>query len=123
MYEHNFDNQFKLGLNFANEDYSYLNGELPEDIPEDLSVERISVVGEYEYNNITNEYQYVDGFRSIFTYSFTLDSKGDNDLLRNFLSVVTILNTLNVLGVEVIGLTDCVWIMPQMIPHLLPHLH
>jgi hypothetical protein len=26
----------------------------------------------------------VDGFRSIFTYSFTIDSKGDNDLLRNF---------------------------------------
>jgi outer membrane protein assembly factor BamA len=84
MYEHNFNNRFELGLNFANEDYSYLNGELPENIPEDLGVERISVVGEYQYNNITNEYQYVDGFRSVFTYSFTLDSKGDNDLLRNF---------------------------------------
>jgi outer membrane protein assembly factor BamA len=84
MYEHNFNNRFELGLNFANEDYSYLNGELPEDIPENLNVERISVVGEYEYNNITNEYQYVDGFRSIFTYGFTIDSKGDNDLLRNF---------------------------------------
>ena len=84
IYEHNFNNRFELGLNFANEDYSYLNGELPENIPENLNVERISVVGEYEYNNITNDYQYVDGFRSIFTYSFTLDSKGDNDLLRNF---------------------------------------
>lgn len=84
IYEHNFNNRFELGLNVSNEDYSYLNGELPEDISEDLSVERVSVVGEYEYNNITNEYQYLDGFRSVFTYSFTLDSKGDNDLLRNF---------------------------------------
>ena len=84
FYEHNFNNRFELGLNYAQEDYSLLNGELPPDIPEQLGVDRLSVVGEYEYNNITNEYQYVDGFRSIFTYSFTLDSKGDNDLLRNF---------------------------------------
>lgn len=84
MYEHNFKNRFEIGLNIANEDYNYLSGNLPQNIPEELGVDRIRVVGEYEYNNITNEYQYVDGFRSIFTYSFTLDSKGDNELLRNF---------------------------------------
>lgn len=84
FYEHNFNNRFELGLNVANEDYRIIDGELPPNIPEDLGVNRVSIVGEYEYNNITNEYQYVDGFRSIFTYRFTLDSKGDNDLLRNF---------------------------------------
>ena len=84
FYEHNFNNRFEIGVNFANQDYSFLNGDLPAEIPEELDVERISIVGAYEYNNITNEYQYVDGFRSIFTYGFTLDSKGDNDLLRNF---------------------------------------
>jgi outer membrane protein assembly factor BamA len=84
FYEHNFKNRFDLGLNFANEDYSYLNGELPAEIPENLGVQRISLVGQYEYNNITNEYQYVDGFRSLFSYSFTLRSEGENDLLRNF---------------------------------------
>ena len=84
FYEHNFNNRFDLGLNFADEDYSFLDGELPGDIPESLGVKRISVVGQYEYNNITNEYQYVDGFRSLFSYSFTLYSEGDNDLLRNF---------------------------------------
>ena len=84
FYEHNFNNRFELGLNYAREEYDFLNGELPSDIPGELGVDRLSVVGEYQYNNITNEYQYVDGFRSIFTYSFTLDSRGDNDLLRNF---------------------------------------
>ena len=84
FYEHNFNNRFELGLNIANEDYLFLNGEVPQEIPQELGVDRISVVGEYEYNNITNEYQYVDGFRSIFTYRFTLNSEGDNDLLRNF---------------------------------------
>lgn len=84
FYEHNFKNRFELGVNFANEDYDFLNGNRPSNIPEELGVERISIVGEYEYNNITNEYQYVDGFRSLFTYSFTASSSGDNDLLRNF---------------------------------------
>lgn len=84
MYEHNFKNRLEFGINIANEDYNYLSGELPEEIPENLGVDRVSFIGEYEYNNITNEYQYVDGFRSIFTYSFTLNSSGDNELLRNF---------------------------------------
>ena len=84
FYEHNFNNRFMLGLNFARESYEFLDGDLPEEIPDALGIDRLSVVGSYEYNNITNEYQYVDGFRSIFTYSFTMDSKGDNDLLRNF---------------------------------------
>ena len=84
MYEHNFHNRFEFGLNLADEAYDYLEGDLPENFPEQLDVNRTSVIAEYEYNNITNEYQYVDGFRSIFTSSFTLASKGDNDLLRNF---------------------------------------
>jgi len=84
IYEHNFNNRFEVGLNFANETYRFLEGDLPINIPENLEVDRVSIVGEYEYNNITNEYQYVEGFRSLFTYSFTLDSKGDNNFLKNF---------------------------------------
>lgn len=84
MYEHNFKNKFEFGVNIATVDYTYLSGNLPMDFPEVLAVDRVSAVGEYEYNNLTNEYQYVNGFRSIFTYGFTLDSKGNNDLLRNF---------------------------------------
>ncbi|MEH1006151.1 hypothetical protein VDP25_00305 [Winogradskyella sp. ECml5-4] len=84
MYEHNFKNRFEIGINVANEDYNYLSGNLPQSIPEKLGVDRVRVVGEYEHNNITNEYQYIDGFRSVFTYSFTLHSNGDNALLRNF---------------------------------------
>ena len=84
IYEHNFNNRFELGLSIANETYDYLDGNLPNTIPQNLEVDRVSIIGEYEYNNITNEYQYVDGFRSIFTYSFTVNSEGDNDFLKNF---------------------------------------
>lgn len=84
MYEHNFNNRIELGLHIADEDYNYLDGILPNSFPQVLGVNRTSIIAEYEYNNITVDYQYVDGFRSVFTSSFTLASKGDNDLLRNF---------------------------------------
>ena len=51
FYEHNFNNRFVLGLNFAREDYAFLDGELPGEIPLELELERINVVGSYEYNN------------------------------------------------------------------------
>lgn len=84
FYEHNFHNRFELGVNYANNDYTYLNGNLQNELPETLGIERISIIGEYEYNNITNNYQYVEGFRSILNYNFTVSSKGDKDLLRNY---------------------------------------
>lgn len=84
MYEHNFNNRFELGINIASETYDYLDGDLPNSIPENLELDRVSVVGEYEYNNITNEYQYVEGFRSLFTYNFTINSSGDSNFLKNF---------------------------------------
>ncbi|WP_299520178.1 hypothetical protein [Winogradskyella sp.] len=83
FYEHNFNNRFELGLNIAEEDYDFLNGERPSDIPEQLSLNRLSIVGEYEYNNITNEFQYVEGFRSIFTFNVTASADGDTDFLKN----------------------------------------
>ena len=83
IYEHNFNNRFELGCNYANETYNFLNGELQSDIPDTLDLNRLSIVGEYEYNNITNEYQYVEGFRSIFTFNATIDADGDTDFLKN----------------------------------------
>lgn len=84
FYEHNFNNRFEIGLNFAAINYNVLTGNVPDNFPETLELNRIMVVGEYQYNNLAIEYQYVSGFRSLLSYEFTLDSKGDNDLLRNF---------------------------------------
>ncbi|WP_138435123.1 POTRA domain-containing protein [Winogradskyella algicola] len=84
FYEHNFNNRIELGFNIANEDYDYLDGNLPSDIPEHLSLNRFSIIGEYEYNNITNEYQYVEGFRSVFTFNLTASAEGNTELLKNF---------------------------------------
>ena len=84
LYEHNFNNRIEFGFNIANEDYDFLDGNLPSDIPEHLSLDRFSIVGEYEYNNITNEYQYVEGYRSVFTFNLTASAEGNTELLKNF---------------------------------------
>ena len=84
QYEHDFHNKFELGLNISSEDYSFEEGEVPAGTPLNLGVDKVSVIGEYEFNNIHIDYQYQSGFRSLFTYNFTLNSSGDNNLLRNF---------------------------------------
>ena len=84
MYEPNFNNRFEMGLNVSNEDYVFLEGNLPQGTPSELGANKIAVVGEYEYNNIHIFYQYLDGFRSLFTYRIVTGSTGQNDLLTNF---------------------------------------
>ncbi|WP_233783185.1 POTRA domain-containing protein [Flavivirga eckloniae] len=84
QYEPNFHNRLELGLNIDSEYYGFLEGDLPTGIPEKLSANKVSVIGEYEYNNIDIDYQYQKGFRSILTYRFVTGNKGENNLLRNF---------------------------------------
>ncbi len=83
QYEYNFHNRFEIGVNIAKEEYDFIDGDLPQGIPTNLGVDKVSVIGEYEYNNININYQYQEGFRNIFTYNFAINSNGDNDLLRN----------------------------------------
>ncbi|MDP5157959.1 MAG: hypothetical protein NWQ07_05195 [Flaviramulus sp.] len=84
MYEPNFNNRLELGLNISNEDYEFLEGNLPQGTPSELGANKVAIVGEYEYNNINIFYQYQEGFRSLFTYRFVTGSTGQNDLLTNF---------------------------------------
>ena len=83
MFEPNFKNRFELGLNISKEDYSFLEGDLPNNIPSELGANKVAIVGEYEHNNINIFYQYQEGYRSLLTYRITTGSTGQNDLLRN----------------------------------------
>lgn len=83
QYEHNFNNRFELGFNYTMENYNFQDGNIPFGIPLNLEGTRLSVIGEYEYNNINIDYQYQTGFRSILTYSINVNSKGDNQFLQN----------------------------------------
>lgn len=83
QYEHNFHNRFELGLNIGSEDYQFLEGDLPSDIPPSLNANKVSIIGEYEYNNINIFYQYKSGYRSLLTYRLVTGANGENNLLRN----------------------------------------
>lgn len=83
QYEPNFHNRLELGINISNEDYSFIEGDLPAEISGELDAQKVTLVGEYEHNNINIYYQYKEGYRSILTYRFLLGSNGEKDLLTN----------------------------------------
>ena len=81
IYEHNFHNRFQLGVNLSKENYTFLEGDVPNGFPTQLSANKTALIGEYEYNNINIDYQYKEGFRSLLNFRLVT---GGNDLLKNF---------------------------------------
>ncbi len=80
MYEHNFNNRFELGVNIAKETYEFIEGDLPNGIPEFLDANKLALISEYEYNAIHIDYQYKEGLRSILNARLIT---GGNTFLRN----------------------------------------
>ncbi len=84
IYERDFKNRFELGFNVSRETYDFIEGNLPAGIPRNLGADKLTVVGEYEHNQIHIFYQYQEGFRNILNYRFVTGSQGQDDLLTNF---------------------------------------
>ncbi len=83
MYEYNFHNRFELGVNISKEIYNFIAEEevvLPNDAPAELDANKLAIISEYEYNNINIDYQYKEGFRSLFTGRLVT---GGNEFLKN----------------------------------------
>ncbi|MDH7447965.1 POTRA domain-containing protein [Aquimarina sp. 2201CG14-23] len=80
LYEFDFHNRAEIGVNISKEEYDFLDGNLPTGIPISLSAEKIAYRGEYEYNNINIDYQYVSGFRSLLDVRFVT---GGDEFLKN----------------------------------------
>ena len=70
LYELNFNNRFELGLNYFTEDYKYKSGGTNPNIPQNLKVHKLLYKLIYEYNNIDYNYQYLEGFRSVFNFQY-----------------------------------------------------
>ncbi|WP_109434178.1 POTRA domain-containing protein [Aquimarina sp. AU119] len=81
LYEFNFHNRAEIGLNIAKESYDFIDGDLPIGIPSRLDADKLIYRGEYEYNTIDLEYQYVSGFRSLLDVRFVTGGEG---LLNDF---------------------------------------
>ncbi len=81
LYEFDFHNRAEIGINISNETYDFIEGDLPVGIPSRLTADKVSYRGEYEYNNIDIDYQYVSGFRSLLDVRFVTGGEG---LLNDF---------------------------------------
>ncbi len=75
LYEMNFKNRFELGFSLFTEDYSYLDGAISPNVPQELNVDKHLFKLIYQYDNVKYHYQYLDGFRS----SLNLQYVGSRD--------------------------------------------
>ena len=80
LYQFNFTNRIEAGVNFFTEDYEYKSGATNPNVPQELVVDKMLYKLIYEYNNLNYDYQYVEGFRSIFNFQY-VHSTNDEMLL------------------------------------------
>lgn len=66
-YEHNFKNNFRLGLNIGKDEYTYDSGVLNALVEQDITINKAIIKFLYEYNNLDFNYQYVSGVKNTFT--------------------------------------------------------
>jgi outer membrane protein assembly factor BamA len=83
LYQFNFTNRIEFGLNFFTEDYAYQSGATNQNIPQELIVNKMLYKLIYEYNNLNYDYQYIEGFRSIFNFQYVHST--DDGQLPDFL--------------------------------------
>jgi outer membrane protein assembly factor BamA len=86
LYEFDFHNRAELGAVISDERYSYQDGRLGNQIPEELEASRINVRGQYEHIDLNIEYQYVSGWRNQTDVQMVTggdDFLGDNLIINN----------------------------------------
>jgi len=80
LYELNTANKFNIGASVFNERYQYVSGNVPNEIPRSLDLDKLLIKLGYDYDKLNYSYQYVSGFRSILTLqSVTSGNKMQED--------------------------------------------
>ena len=64
IYQLNFNHQFTFGVSIFEENYTYLFGDISDNVPQFLHVDKVLYKLLYNYNNIDYYFQYLDGFKS-----------------------------------------------------------
>ncbi len=76
LYELDFHNNFQLGLRYANQEFDFIDGIITADVPERLTAQKWSVLGEYENNHLDIDYQYISGYRNFTSVEFITGGEG-----------------------------------------------
>ncbi|MFD1062204.1 POTRA domain-containing protein [Winogradskyella litorisediminis] len=70
LFQIDFNNRIEIGLNYFIEDYQYIAGATNPSIPQELRVKKLLYKAIYAYNNLNFNYQYIEGFRSVFNFQY-----------------------------------------------------
>lgn len=84
LYEFNFHNNAEIGVRISKEEYDFEGGDIVSDAPDRVEADKVTFFGEYEYNNLAIDYQYVSGFRSLLNAQL---ATGGTGVLNDFLIV------------------------------------
>ncbi len=76
LYQFNFFNRIELGVNYFNEDYLYRSGATAPDVPTDFNVDKLLYKLIYEYNNLSFDFQFVSGFKSLLNFQYVQSTDG-----------------------------------------------
>ncbi len=80
LYELNTTNKFNIGASVFNEKYQYISGDIPEEVPGNLDLDKLLLKFVYDFDKLNYSYQYVSGFRSLLTLqSVTSNNKMQDD--------------------------------------------
>ena len=82
IYERDFHNRFELGFTIGSQDYVVQPNQIDLGLPDQLNVNSTSIIGEYEYNDLNIEYQYLSGFRNQTNVQYLFNS-GNEEFLEN----------------------------------------
>jgi outer membrane protein assembly factor BamA len=74
MYEISFRHALELGVSYFIEKYEYKSGATNPEVPQNFKVRKFLYKGVYRYRNINYYYQYLDGFKSIFTFQYVIST-------------------------------------------------
>ena len=79
LYQLNSRNHFELGINIFKEKYNYLNGTVSQNTPLSLDLNKLLYKLIYTYDNLSYNYQYLDGFKSQFYGQMVKSEEMKND--------------------------------------------
>ena len=80
IYEFDFHNRGELGVIIGNQEYIQEIDQSDLGLPDQLEADSFSVFGEYEYNDLDINYQYVSGFRNLSNGQYIINDGGQGFL-------------------------------------------
>ena len=82
IYEHNFHHRVELGVSLGSQEYTVQDNQPDLGLPKQLKATSHGIIGEYEYNTLNIEYQYISGYRNQTNLQYAFNS-GEEEFIKD----------------------------------------